>query len=613
MENHSQQLGNYRFIRPLGQGSFARAYLGEHISLKKRVAVKVLRAPLSREDQERFLAEMQTIDHLKHPNILPVREYGVLEGIPFLVMPYASGGSLRQRHPRGAGLTPLTILPYIRQIAAALQSAHNEGIIHRNLKPENVLLDLNDTVFLSDFGLAIGQQSSRSQSMQEIANAAIYMAPELLQGKPLPASDQYALGIVVYEWLCGTVPFEGSFTEIASKQFSEPPPAMQPLSVSSEVEVVVMKALSKDPEQRFATIQEFAHAFERAVFQEEATVRARPGAAPSPASVETRRDSRATLRFQILADLRMNARVETRRDSGATRDAGFVRPPSFLITRAAPLLKRASIITPTSQTPYWSQHTERPPRGLSRTGMLIAIASALLVIVGAIGFASFSALWHPVQHPVRATDATLQAAQALYTQATSRQPFINDTLSKNSVPATWLVDANTIGTCTFAGGSYHALVPNPASRASLCPHLAPLILGSFTYQVQMTILKGDGGGLFFGVSSVKNVFQAYLFVVDQTGSYTLEAEVPTGNQTSQGLSTELKALLHRPSSAIKTGLNQPNLLTVIAQGNRISLYINRQYVAQVSVSSPASGLMGVMALATPDPTDVAFNNAQVWP
>jgi serine/threonine protein kinase len=575
MENHSQQLGTYRFIRPLGQGSFARTYLGEHMDLKKRVAVKVLRAPLSREDQERFLAEMQTIDRLKHPHILPVREYGVLEGIPFLVMPYVSGGSLRHRHPRGARLPPLTILPSMQQIAAALQSAHNEGIIHRNLKPENVLLDLNDTVFLSDFGLAIGQQSSRSQSMQEVANAARYMAPELLQGMPLPASDQYALGIIVYEWLCGTVPFEGSFTEVASKQFREAPPAMQPLSVSSEVEAVVMKALSKDPEQRFATIQAFAHAFEQAVFQEEATVRARPGT------------SGTTLPLTGMS---------TRKDSGATRDVGFVRPPSFLNT---PLPR-------TNPTPSWSQPTQRLPRGLSRIGMLIAIASALLVILGTIGFASFSWLWHPAR--------VVTPTQDPYKQVTSGHLFINDTLSKNSVPAAWFVGAKAIGTCTFAGGSYHAiaLVPDPASPNSLssfCPYLVPLFLGSFAYQVQMTILKGDGGGLFFGLSGGNNGSQLYLFVVDQTGSYTLEAVVPA----SQGPSAELKVLLHRPSSAIKTGFNRPNLLTVIVRSNGISLYINRQYVAQVSAISPPPGLMGVMAWGTPNPTDVAFNNAQVWP
>ena len=261
-----QQLGNYRLIRLLGRGGFAEVYLGEHFRLKSRAAIKVLHAQLSEVDIAGFLNEAQTIANLEHPNIVHVLDFDITENTPFLVMGYASEGTLRQRYPKGTRLQPQVILPCVKQIADALHYAHSEKLIHRDIKPENMLLGRHNQVLLSDFGIALIMQSSHYQSLLNTAGTVSYMAPEQIQGKPRPASDQYALGIVIYEWLTGARPFQGSFTEIATQHVLSPPPPLHEKipDISPAFEQVVLKTLAKDPHQRFANMQEFASAFEQA-------------------------------------------------------------------------------------------------------------------------------------------------------------------------------------------------------------------------------------------------------------------------------------------------------------------------------------------------------------
>ncbi len=260
------QLGNYRLTYLLGRGGFAQVYLGEHVYLKTQTAVKVLHTQVSgRDDLETFLKEARTIAHLVHPHIIRVMDFGVDGGTPFLVMDYAPGGTLRMRHPKGTRLSLARIITYVKQVAEALQYAHDEKLIHRDIKPENMLLGRHNEVLLSDFGIALITQSSGYQSTQDVIGTVAYMSPEQIRGKPRPASDQYSLGIVVYEWLCGDRPFHGSFTELCTQHmFASPPPLREKFSaISSDVEQVVMTALAKNPKARFGSVYEFAQALEQ--------------------------------------------------------------------------------------------------------------------------------------------------------------------------------------------------------------------------------------------------------------------------------------------------------------------------------------------------------------
>ena len=261
-----QRLGNYRLVHLLGEGGFAEVYLGEHVYLNTLAAVKVLHTQLEGKQSERFRYEAQTIAHMEHPNIVRVLEFGVEETTPFLIMSYAPNGTLRRRHPQGNQLQLATIVHYVRQIAGALQYVHDQKLIHRDVKPQNMLLGPNNEVLLGDFGLALITESSRRQSIQDMAGTIAYMAPEQIQGKPRRASDQYALGVVVYEWLSGDLPFHGSFSEIGSQHILTLPPKLHEKipAISPDVEEVVMATLAKDPQQRFASIRAFATAFEQA-------------------------------------------------------------------------------------------------------------------------------------------------------------------------------------------------------------------------------------------------------------------------------------------------------------------------------------------------------------
>ena len=266
-----QQFGDYRLTRFLGKGSFGDVYLGEHVHDNTLAAIKVLQARLTPEDLKEFINEVSTTFRLQHPNIVRLLDFGIgADDTPFLAMDYAPKGTLRQRHPKWTRLPLDTIVTHIKQIAPALQYAHDKRRVHRDVKPDNILLGPNDEVLLSDFGIASVAHGTQSLNTQKEAGSVPYMAPEQLQGKPRPASDQYALGIIVYEWLCGKRPFNGAYWEIVSQHLSTPPPPFKKdLKVSPEVEQVVMKALAKDPHQRFESVQAFANALEK-------TCRAKP-------------------------------------------------------------------------------------------------------------------------------------------------------------------------------------------------------------------------------------------------------------------------------------------------------------------------------------------------
>ncbi|MGI9061696.1 MAG: WD40 repeat domain-containing serine/threonine protein kinase [Ktedonobacteraceae bacterium] len=264
-----QQFGNYRLVRLLGTGGFASVYLGQHVRIaSQQAAIKILH--LFGVDAQAFQQEAETTASLDHPHIVRLLDFDLHQGtMPFLIMGYAAQGSLRNRHPKGTPLPLSTIIQYTKEIASALQYAHDNNIIHRDIKPENILIGRRDELLLSDFGISVLSKTGRTslEGSYNIGGTAEYMAPEMFRGKPEKASDQYALGIVVYEWLSGTPPFtEGNPIQLGFQHtHEEVPPLRKKLpSLASHLEAVVMRALAKDSNDRFPSIQAFADALEEA-------------------------------------------------------------------------------------------------------------------------------------------------------------------------------------------------------------------------------------------------------------------------------------------------------------------------------------------------------------
>jgi WD40 repeat protein len=266
--NQETQYGQYRLIQHIGSGSIANVYLAEHSADGTRAAVKVLQADLSDEEADAFLEQARRLAGLQHPRIVRVLAYGFAGTIPYLVMDYAPRGSLRQQYPRGSRLPLSTVVTYVQQIADALHYVHERQIIHRDIKPHNLLLSANLDILLSDFSIAVIAQSAgyHKQQTRDFEGTILYAAPEQIRGLPRIASDQYALGVVVYEWLSGSCPFVGTVEEIASQHALTPPPSLRERvpSLSPAVEEVVLRALAKNPYDRFVSVRDFASALERA-------------------------------------------------------------------------------------------------------------------------------------------------------------------------------------------------------------------------------------------------------------------------------------------------------------------------------------------------------------
>jgi serine/threonine-protein kinase len=270
--------GRYRVLKPLGEGGMGQVYLAEHEAIEKKIALKVLRPEFSRKEDivSRFQQEAISASRIKHPNVLEVFDFGRLEGgEAFLAMEFLEGHDLADELSRTGILDPSRALPIAMQICRALAAAHARGVVHRDMKPDNVFLQRTvdgEIVKIVDFGIAqlrSSEEAAQSEPRRRrltktgmIFGTPEYMAPEQAGGRGTDHRvDVYAVGVILYEMFSGAVPFTGdSFIAVLSAAVHEPPPlltAVNPeLRISASLQQVIMRALAKKPTDRFASMSE---------------------------------------------------------------------------------------------------------------------------------------------------------------------------------------------------------------------------------------------------------------------------------------------------------------------------------------------------------------------
>src|SRR5215210_7378083 len=253
--------GRYRVIRRLGSGGMANVYLAEDEELGRRVAIKVLDEKHANDEQfvERFRREAKNAASLSHPNIVSIYDRGEAEGTYYIAMEYIEGRTLKDLILARGPLPVERAVSYARQILGAVRLAHRKGIVHRDIKPHNVLVDTDGRLKVTDFGIARAGASQMTEA-GSIIGTAQYLSPEQARGAPVDQrSDIYSVGVLLYELLTGSVPFTGDTpVEIAMKHLSavpEPPSKKRP-DVTRGIDLAVVRALAKDPADRYQSAEE---------------------------------------------------------------------------------------------------------------------------------------------------------------------------------------------------------------------------------------------------------------------------------------------------------------------------------------------------------------------
>jgi eukaryotic-like serine/threonine-protein kinase len=615
-------LDDFSLRRLVGRGGMADVYVAESMRTGREVAVKVFK----REDEEmlrRFIREARLMASLHHSHLMPVYDTGVaqVDGVNryYIVMPYIDGGTLRGRIHKSP--LPLhEICRYIRDIASALDYIHSQGIIHRDIKSSNVLLSQDGYCYLSDFGVArTVSDATQMTSTGNVLGTVDYVAPELFEPdyKADARSDFYSLGVLLYEMVTGRLPFIGeNQLAIVTMHVSKRPPLPSSFvpGLPYAVEQVVLRALAKDPAQRYPTARALAEAFCQATnaprevgaarVVQETDASEQRGQLVLPAPKNTMRPAtldEATVGFHQPAGVGWMAPVEPRLPASQKRKASAAQIWMRVVT-ALGLLVLLAVLIPVIVVAYLhpqrgstSSTSGTPQKGSSQTTVAptqVPTATPNQAATAQAGFqiATVQAA-HATATVVVGMTATAQAqvsaTAGVVQTATAQTAAYNDPLTNanntETINAGWDSDTSN---CVFNADGYH-VITDLLSNLKGC-HEQNVPFSNGTISVNMVLISGTYGGVFFRLSTtnIAKAYYGYLFEIDAQGNYQL---LRSDDYSLESVVTLKK---DKVSSGWKAGYLAKNALEMIVSGSAISLYANDSYLATISDATYTSGTIG---------------------
>ncbi len=541
-----KMLGSYILERLLGYGGTSAVFLAQQHNPDRQVAVKVflprgnMDKKMQRDFYTRFLGEAEAASKLHHPNILPIHSYGEEDGLPYIVMPYMSGGTLSEQIAKNGPFSLRECLWYLDQIASALDYAHKHNCVHCDVKPANILLDDEGRVVLSDFGIAHMMQTEEitgqvvTKAPEALMGTPDYISPEQAMGQPLDGrSDVYSLGITLFYLLAKQLPFKADTTiALALMHVHEYPPplALLRLDVTPAIDHVVHKALAKKPEDRFQTAGEFSSAFAHAIEQAEA-----------------------------------GERVQALATSNSGRRGGY----AALAEKSGPqplLIASSSVVR---VKPLWYRSAT-----FSRLAMAVILVLTLLT---ALAVVTGNIFLHNANSTTRKNTSAKQnvlISSTSPTTVTSADQLTND--------EDWPVSS----TFFYTGQQYHILNTSPKNVALAL--YAEHQYHNFHLSVTMQEVKSAHDGVdYYGI-----VFRS---TTDQAHFYLFEIVTSGQNSGQYGfLRSDGNGLWNTITAGITPSLlldpQQSNTITIDAHDNSFTFAINNQPLGD-AVSDPAKAVL----------------------
>ncbi len=593
-------LGPYQILEQIGLGGMATVYKAYQPGMNRIVALKVLPEHYAHDPRfvKRFEREAQVVAKLEHSNIIPIYDYGSHNNITYLAMRYLQAGTVKDILAHGA-LPLADVAKLLSDISSALDYAHSQGIIHRDVKPSNILVDKQGNAYLTDFGIAKVLEGTADFTGSSVLGTPAYMAPEQTLGKPGTAqSDIYSLGVMLYEMVVGKPPFEADTPmAIALMHVHEPLPLPRRIKddIPEAVELIILKVLAKNPKDRFQTANELARAFASAIGAETAIATSRllelaSGAAEGKGSEE--------VTYDVKEELKKRERTETRKR--ALRLAPIVGGGLGVVALIGAAIFLSSQITTIQNAQSTAMaaivNIQSPRTPTPRATATIDInAAATLMALTVTPTVFVPPTITPTPHPAQIF------AEPILKIIANRPPDIADDFSNPNSGWARLNNANYT-----EEGSY-SISDSPSGGCGAVRRFPPLEINNFVLEIDERIVSGGQGEWMLALNAVVG------------GGYALSGGYGININTSGGIRiTEPRVLIQYTYAStqgvfIKEGLNVTNHVQVIRKGSQVAAFVN-EIPALIITDTRFNNALEIMFLACADTGSIRaeFDNLKIW-